>query len=262
MDYKDFALQKESEHLYFWNKAKNNLIENLLFSIYKNYWSVSNRKILDIGCGTGTELEILEKFGNITAIDISKESIELVKKMGHKTILANIENSNFKKNYYDAICCFDILEHLENDQNVLKKIHYSLKDGGHLFITVPAYQLLYSTHDIAMGHKRRYNKKAVITRLKNASFEIILINYWNFFLFFPIVLMRLMKKIFFLKIYRKKNLRPESKPLNKYLNNLLFLILNFENKLLNINNKIIPFGLTICGIAKKINYSEKSHNYY
>jgi SAM-dependent methyltransferase len=249
MDYKDFLqLQKQTDSLHFWYKARKILIFNLLNSIFKKY--KKDRLILNIGCGTGTELEILKKFGQTVALDNNQNAIEIVKKQKYKTILIDVEKYNFQNNYYDAICCFDLLEHLQNDHIVINNIFQSLKQNGYFFFTIPAFQFLFSSHDVAMEHYRRYNKKNILDKLFKAGFKIIKLNYWNSFLFPIIFIVRIIKKILFIFFFKKIKHQSEMKNFNKHLNKLLFLILNLENKFI-FYNLPIPFGLTIYGIAKK-----------
>jgi len=246
MDYKDFILQNKNKEAHFWFKAKQNLIFNLLNSIFpKN----ANQNILDIGCGTGAELEILKNFGNVTALDKEKNSLNLAKKYGVKILEGDIEKIELPNNYYDAICCFDVLEHLINDEKVIKKIYYSLKKDGYLFFTAPACPVLFGPHDIALEHFRRYKKNNLRDKLISAGLTVKKIGCWNFLLFPLIFILRIVKKIFSF-LFPKKIFKSEARPLNRSLNSLLTIILNFENKLIagGIN---LPVGLTIYGIAKK-----------
>ena len=163
--------------------------------------------------------------------------------------MADIEKHNLDNNYYDVVCCFDILEHLENDQQAIKNIFNSLKAGGYFFFTAPAYQWLFSSHDIVLGHQRRYSKKKIALKLKKVGFKIIELNYWNLLLFPAIFVIRITKKIF-IKISHKNIHKSDMKNHNKYIEQILFQILNLENKLIS-HNINLPFGLTIYGIAKK-----------
>lgn len=247
MDYLDYKLQNKAKHEYCWFRAKNNLIKNLLeFNFPKN----SGNKILNVGCGTGSDLKILKQFGEITAMDFNEKVLNQIKEEGIKKIHVDIEKNELEKNYYDAICCFDVLEHIENDQKTLNKIYGSLKPGGILFLTVPAFKFLFSSHDIALNHKRRYSKKGISKKMETAGFKKIELFYWNFIFFLPIAILRIFKKIFFIKLFKNKNHVSEAKPLNKYLNQVIYYILNLENKKY-FPRRFVPFGLTICVVAKK-----------
>jgi len=247
MDYKDFLSTDKKESLSFWHKARLNLILYLLKNTLSN--DSQNRRILDIGCGTGTELKILNKFGQVTALDINNSALAMVKKNNCQTILADIEKYNLNNNYYDTICCFDILEHLKNDKWAIKNIFNSLKSEGYFFFTVPAFQFLFSGHDIALGHQRRYGKKEIALTLEKAGFKMVKLDYWNSLLFPAIFVIRMVKK-FLNKINKKNICQSDMKKRNNFVEQILFQILNLENKLISRNINL-PFGLTIYGIAKK-----------
>lgn len=248
MDYKDFQLQKDQKELYFWYNARQNLIFNLLRSIFGDF--KKDRQILNIGCGTGTELKIIKCFGSIVALDKNQDALNEVGKLKIKTIQADIEKCSLPKEYYDVICCFDVLEHLKNDQQTIGNIYQALKPGGYFIFTIPAFQFLFNQHDIAMEHLRRYSKQGINAQLKKAGFKIIRLDHWNTLLFPIIFVVRIFGKILIRCKLRKCNFQSEAKCLNKYLNKLLFWILNLENNQF-VFNLSKPFGLSIYGITKK-----------
>ncbi len=247
MDYKDYLEQKEETGTHFWYKARLALLIYLLEKAFlqRNI----ERKILNIGCGTGTENKEIQKFGQLTALDISQDALNEVKHDDCKVLLGNIETIELKKDYFDGVCAFDILEHLDEDKLVMKKICDSLKTGGKLLFTVPSYQYLYGSHDIALEHKRRYNKKEVGHKLERAGFKLIEMGYWNSILFPLETVFRIVKKYLF-KILGIKNHTTEVKFSNGFMNSFLYLIMNQDIKL--IRKKLgLPFGLTIYGIVEK-----------
>jgi len=248
MDYQDYILQSDKTRPHFWFAAKLKLIENLLEEVFVN--EKNDRSILDIGCGTGTEFDILNKFGQITALDTNQTALDLIKQKGSSVILADIEKFILLKNSYDAVCCFDLLEHLTDDKKVLKNIFHSLKNNGYLLFTVPAFKFIFSTHDLALKHQRRYSKKDIAGKLKSCSFTIVSLNYWNAILFPIEVVIRLFKKLLFIKLFKQPGYQSDAKSINPLVNQFLFSILNFENKMINYGIKF-PFGLTIYGIARK-----------
>jgi SAM-dependent methyltransferase len=248
MDYQDYILQKNKDVSHFWFAAKLNLIENLLEEVFFN--EKSDKSILDIGCGTGTELDILNKFGQVTALDTNQTALDLIKQKGSSVILADIEKFILPKNSYDAVCCFDLLEHLANDEKVLKNIFQSLKNNGYLLFTVPAFKFIFSTHDLALKHQRRYNKKDIDNKLKSSGFTIISLGYWNTVLFPIEVVARLFKKLLYIKLFKQPGYQSDAKSINPLVNKFLFSILNLENKLINYGIKF-PFGLSLYGIAQK-----------
>jgi 2-polyprenyl-3-methyl-5-hydroxy-6-metoxy-1,4-benzoquinol methylase len=244
MDYNDYKNNVDNN---FWYKSRKKLIDHLLslYLIKKD----RKRLILEIGCGTGYQLEALKKWGTIQGVDINKKSINIAKKSGLDVKLCNAETDNIGINKFDVICLFDVLEHIENDTIVIKKIYGSLKNNSLLFLTVPAYNYLYSDHDIAMKHYRRYNKKKLIETLKKFDFEVIENGYWNSLLFPVILLIRLSKKI--TRIFKKRKIyKSEATQNSGIINNILYFILLLENFLISKEIRI-PYGLSIFIVAKK-----------
>ena len=132
MDYKDYKKLNAAENSNFWYEARKILIFDLLNSIYQQ--EPSSKNMLDIGCGTGTELEILKKFGNITGLDSNTDALEIMRQAGYDALDGDIEKINLQNDFYDCVCCFDVLEHIPNDKLAIKKISSSLKKMATLFL--------------------------------------------------------------------------------------------------------------------------------
>ena len=231
-------------------------------SIEKNFWWFTvrrfffsreiiklidkNQKILDIGSSSGTNLRMLEEIGyqNYTGIDHSKEAIKLCKKKGFTRIIkGNACNLPFKSNSIDLIIASDVLEHIENDKLALSEIHRVMKKNAYAIITVPAFKFLWSLHDDNSMHKRRYIKKSLKELINCKRFKIIKIFYFNFLLFLPIFLARIIFKFLKLKI---KN---ENKVNNKFLNVVFKIIFKFDVLIAEKMNP--PFGVSIFSLIKK-----------
>lgn len=87
-------------------------------------------------------------------------------------ICARLEDAGFRPGSFAAAGLFDVLEHIEDESTVLKKIGALLMPGGRLFVTVPAYQTLFSPDDVAAGHYRRYSPLRLANALKGAGFSV------------------------------------------------------------------------------------------
>jgi ubiquinone/menaquinone biosynthesis C-methylase UbiE len=236
MDYKDYLSGKSESN--FWFRAKRDLITDLL---EKNYPRHSEKlKILSIGVGTGDELEILNKFGEVYIIDIEKKALELIpNKFYKKKMVCDACNIKYKDNFFDLVVSFDVFEHIKDDKKAISEVHRVLKQKGTLIFSVPAFQFLYGPHDRALNHKRRYSKNKIKKRLER--FEQISLDYWNFFLFLPLAIMRILKK--------NSTPKVENPNLNPLIGALLYKILKLENFLIRKNFKT-PFGITIVGVYK------------
>lgn len=237
MDYLDFEKnEKGLDH--FWYKARNDLILKI-FSKNK----IKKALILDIGCGVGSQLEILKQFSSqLSGMDVNKLALDEAQRRGYSVFQADIESWVDLEEKYDIICAFDILEHLNKDSLALKNIYKMLKPQGFLIFSVPVCKRIFSDHDSFLQHKRRYSRSEIKQKIIKTGFEIQDIFYWNSILL-PFIAL---KRILF------KNSQPKSdfKSLNKIINSVFFNILKFENNLI-IRKLRAPFGLSVFGIAQK-----------
>ena len=237
----DVYKRQEEEHKNHWFFEGK---KNIIFSILKKHIFKNDLKILDFGCGVGINTKMLSSFGHVTCFDQSPEAIKYLKKKfnNNKKILIkdSLENSN---ELFDLIIASEVLEHLENDKEEIKKLCSLLKPNGFFLATVPAYKFLFSMKDIKLQHKRRYN----ILNFRNLIFPFfykIKLSYYNFFLFPPIAL-----GIIFCKLFKIDFIdRVERKPYN-LLNYLFYQIFKFESFFLNKIN--YPFGIFIIFLGKK-----------
>ena len=230
----------EKNHWWFFGRRK------ILELFLKKIKLKKNAKILEIGCGTGSNLKILKNYGLLSAMEPSEDAINYLRKKDLTGITFNKgkcpEDINFEDKF-DLICMFDVLEHIEEDKETLSNIIKGLKNNGRLFITVPAYQWLWSQHDIKLMHKRRYNKDTLKKLIKNFEIKIEHITYFNTILFPLALLDRIAKKI--IKNNSKNNKFP-----NFFLNALFKTIFSFEKILLKFF--YFPFGLSLLLIVKKV----------
>ena len=234
MDYRDYIAGQTGEQ--FWFKSKKDLINILMNKIGRK-----NLKILNIGSGTGVDLEIMNRFGNIYIIDVNKKALDLIpsnlyseKKVCDATALP------YPNDFFDIVCSFDVFEHIKNDKKAVLEAHRVLKKKGLLLLMVPAFNFLFSAHDKALLHYRRYSKKKLYDLLRIFKYEYL--SYWNSILFIPLSILRILKK--------------RAKPKTDYFNLPSLLEKAFLN-FLRIENKLImkdyrlPFGLSLVGVYRK-----------
>lgn len=142
-------------------------------------------KILEIGAGTGSLTKELVNFGSVVATDIATHFVDRLKHRfgargdfefflwdASKPFLGSI-------NKFDYIVCFNVLEHIEHDIDALVKWRGLLNPNGRLIILVPNVKWLFSAMDSAAGHFRRYNRKDLTGKLKQAGFECEDVFYGN-----------------------------------------------------------------------------------
>jgi len=227
------------EETHFWHKTKRALILKLL----KTYSPVSSPQILDMGCGTGKNLEVFNQLGTATGIDVSKEAIKFCQQRGLKRVSRqSLLKTNFKSSSFDVITLFDVVEHVD-DQKAIAEIKRLLKPGGITIITVPAFSWLWSRWDEELYHHRRYTKSTLLSLLKDL--HILKVSYFNTFLILPALIVRKYKTRRF-----KNQPYPSDFKLNHPLINILFSLQSLiENFLLSFIN--LPFGLSLIVVARR-----------
>jgi len=152
-------------------------------------------QILDIGCGTGALLEELSKRGRAYGVDASERAIEYCRKRGLTNVYCGNLDAVPTNQPFDCITLFDVLEHIENDIGVLKECSRLLTDDGCVLITVPAYQWMWSEHDVRNHHKRRYLASSLRAVAQQAGFRVVHCTYFNTLLFPLAVIRRMWGKV-------------------------------------------------------------------
>lgn len=227
-------------------------MRKIAFSIIKQPANRDNFcYILDAGCGTGGTLGYLD--GHVSyavGIDISKKALELCKIKKIKNLCcADLGSIPFKDKSFDLITSFEVLcqKEVSNDETVLNEFYRISKKRGKLLIRLPAYNLLYSLHDIAVDTKRRYTKDYLKEKLLKCGFVIKRITYANTLLFPFELLWRI-----FTRFFQNNNgtLNSDLNKTNRFLNKLFLYVLVLEKMILKRMD--LPFGLSIICIAEKV----------
>jgi 2-polyprenyl-3-methyl-5-hydroxy-6-metoxy-1,4-benzoquinol methylase len=147
------------------------------------------RDILEVGCGIGNLTDLLLSQGKVIATDVNEDYLRTVKNQypGHpnlKGVLIWDIQQALSKNFstpIDTIVCSNVLEHIEDDNAVLKNFYHLLPVGGKLIILVPALKVLYNVLDRQLGHFRRYNREELIQKITGNGFRVVTLRYFNLF---------------------------------------------------------------------------------
>ena len=206
----------------------------------KNYHK--GTKILDIGCGDSyldyKLIDEIPEINKVYGIDIhAKEEIK-----DGKYLVVN-DYSKLKNKKFDTILMFDVLEHIENDIEFLNKTVYPLlKDGGRIILTVPAYQSLFSKHDMELKHFRRYNVKMIKSLCDKSRLKVIKYHYFY---------ASLLPFRFITKLLNKDNKVNEWKYDEKHmLTKVMRSILDMDYNICKKMNKL-SFGLSLFIVLEK-----------
>jgi ubiquinone/menaquinone biosynthesis C-methylase UbiE len=235
MDYKDYAAGQTNDH--FWFKAKKDLINMLMQKVSGERRQL---KILSIGVGTGDVLDVLSHYGENYITDVDEKSLSVINPALYKEMKVSSACAlPYADGFFDVVISCDVFEHIEDHVTAASEVRRVLKNNGALVFTVPAFQFLFSSHDVALEHFRRYNKKSISALLSQFESNIF---FWNSLLFPLIAVGRI--------INRNAPPKVDQGNLPSLLNKLFFYILAFDNFLIK-RNLSMPIGLSLVGYCFK-----------
>ena len=244
MENKIFQKMLKLESSHWWFVARRKIIQKAI----NNLDLPRNIRILDAGCGNGDNLSLLSTFGDLVAFEKNEYALKTAKskKIGeiYKAELPDKLPNAIKTNF-DLIVLLDVLEHIDDDSKSLTTVRKLMNNKGIILITVPAFQWLWSEHDVIHHHKRRYSKSELREKLDSSGFRIKYISYFNTLLF-PFALVERIGQ----KIFSPSNPEILELPNNK-INFLLEKIFSLEA--IFMNKISLPFGLSLVAIAEKKN---------
>lgn len=190
MEQQAYREQFETEDAHWWFEGRRAVIWALLDRAGMTAQGAGLR-ILDAGCGTGRNLIEFGSLGEASGIDSSPEAIDFCRRRGVLGATeGRLESLPFGDGSFDLILATDVLEHLEDDRSVMGELRRVAAPGARLLVTVPAYQWLWSQHDDAHHHFRRYTLRVLRDRLGGAGWEAMQWSYFNSALLPPIAVVR------------------------------------------------------------------------
>jgi SAM-dependent methyltransferase len=143
-------------------------------------------RVLDIGCGTGDNLDALDTVGGSTTLGFELSSYAVRHAPpgpgGTRVAIAVAERLPVASEVADLVVSMDVVEHLDDDTDALREYRRVLRPGGQLLLTVPAYQWLWSRHDVAAGHRRRYRARGLVDAVTAAGLQVERSTYFYSFL--------------------------------------------------------------------------------
>lgn len=240
--------------------------EQTTFAVEENHWWYRGRRsviaefaekavnkstasILDVGCGSGRNMQLLSQYGSVSGVDPSPAAVKAAQARGlSQTQVATATQLPHSEKTFDLITAFDVIEHIDNDVEALQEFRRVGTSTGRLLVTVPAYQWLWSSHDEVNFHIRRYNKKQLQKALALAGWNIDTVTYFNTFLFPFAILQRLLDRA------RQSEPQPDAalKIPRRNINRLFESVLCSEAKLIHQNTSF-PFGLSLAALCHKAN---------
>lgn len=160
------------ENTHWWFQGR----ETMVFRLLLRHTPLENGglDVLDVGCGTGLILEALRRYTKPIGIDVAPEAVAFCRERNlDRLVSGRGETMPFCDRSFDLVLALDIFEHVDRDDVLLDELWRICRPGGHLLITVPAYPRLWSEHDEALNHKRRYTRRSFRGLIEPSGFEIV-----------------------------------------------------------------------------------------
>ena len=229
----------DSQH--WWFTARRRILDGVIERILK---PPAGARILELGAGTGHNLAMLSRFGQVEASELDPVARELAsERIGRPVVEAALPDlSMFPAQSYDMIALLDVLEHVTDDTGSLASIYGRLKPGGALVLTVPINPWMWSAHDVAHHHRRRYRKQEIRKLAQQAGYEIELLSPFNSLLFPPIAAVRFVGKL------TGKDDSDDALP-SPTVNKALALIFGLEREL--VGRVPLPFGVSLIAVLRR-----------
>ena len=241
MEHHAYREQFELEDTHWWFQGRRAVIWALL----RRAGTAQDLRLLDAGCGTGRNLLEFGRLGTTQGVDFSPDALEFCRQRGLKDVSqGRIEDLPFEDGSFDLILATDVIEHLSDDHAALLELRRVAAPGGRLLVTVPAYSWLWSQHDTAHHHFRRYTLRVLQKRLIAAGWEPLAWTYFNTLLLPPIAAVRLLGR----RKASQNGDRPDLELTPPVLNRLLEQPMRLEAGMIGRGMRL-PAGVSIGVVA-------------
>ena len=203
-------------------------------------------RVLDAGCGSGRTLQELVRYGAVEGIELSPDAAEVAARRGYGEVtVGRLEELPWSGDTFDLITCLDVIEHTPDDRAALRELRRVSKPAGWLLVTVPAYPALWSVHDEANHHYRRYLRGSLQQAALDAGWQVARITSFNSLLLAPAAAVRLAQR-------RRSHTNSYSPDLTlgpDWLNDTLERLLRAEARWL-ARGRTLPVGLSLLALLR------------
>jgi SAM-dependent methyltransferase len=239
-----YRVHQEFQDSHWWFTARRDIVLSLLRRAIRRARMQLPLRIVDIGCGAAGMVPHVRELGYAIGVDPSPELVEFARQNGIPARLGSLPDdvSRSGEDPFDVVLLLDVLEHIDDDLAALRGLRAVLRPGGVLLLTVPAFQFLWSKHDVVNEHRRRYTRPALAQRLRQAGFAIEKISYFNTVLFLPIAAVRLIGRLF-----RGRQPVPDMAAVREPFNRILHRLFALERHALAAVS--LPFGVSLIALA-------------
>jgi len=238
-----YAIMREVEDQHWWYVGRRRIIASWVESVCREL-GPRRPRILDVGCGTGANLQMLAEFGVAEGVDVSAEALDFCRARGLGAVRQGAaETLPYEDAQFDLVTGLDVVEHLDDDVAGLSEMFRVLRPGGRVLLFVPAFMFLWGVQDDVSHHRRRYTLAELKGKLDAAGLTVERASYANITFFAPILFGRILMRLTGLRPASENNINISA------LNGLLSRVLGAESWWLR--RMSFPFGVSAICIARR-----------
>ena len=186
----EFEAMVANDESHWWYRGRRRVARAAL----NRFGLPSRARLLDAGCGSGRMLDELADYGEPVGLDADDLAVAAARRRGHAVRSGRIEANPFPDASFDVVTCMDVLEHTPDDRRTLRELRRVARPWGLLLVTVPAYEALWSAHDEANEHFRRYSAASLRAAAWAAGWKLECDTYFNSVLLAPAAAVRLARR--------------------------------------------------------------------
>ena len=237
-----YARMAELEQDHWWFVARRAILVEVLTRLVD---LPPTARVLEAGCGTGGNLVMLSRFGEVCAFEPTAQARRMARGKGAFDVREGRlpDEIPFEPGGFDLVAALDVLEHVDEDLESMRALSNQLRPGGWALITVPAFSFLWSEHDARHRHKRRYGRDELVERIMAAGLSPVFVTFFNSFLFPVIAGIRLVKNA--LRITDVEDDKMPAPLVNRALNSV------FASERHLVGRVPLPMGVSLLVIARK-----------
>lgn len=239
-----YEVHDRLEDRHWWFEGRRRVIREVM---RRHLLPRARRRLLDVGCGTGGMFPLLAEFGEIDGAEASPDALARARrKFPDRRIESCDLPSKLPEGTWDVVTAFDVIEHLDQPIDSLRSMRQRLPFDGQVVVTVPAFQFLWSHHDVVNHHRRRYSRMELVSQLSSAGLRVTFCSYFNTLLFPAVAAARLVEKVLPAGLIKRNDsdLEETSAPINRVLTSL------FGSERLAVGRTQLPFGVSLIAVAQ------------